>query len=165
MSTLFLVFKKQFCRVGMIALSIFFILPIHSIHAAPPPLPDEIQKTITIFFNLLKENKMDQAYEIVLANTKIKGREDEVKSLKKQTTEALTTYGPILSFEVIEQKRVGMSLLQIVCLSCSENFPLRWRFTYYRPGDKWKLLDIFVDDKIAELFDSHSSEKNPPARP
>jgi hypothetical protein len=125
-----------------------------SLQAAPPPPPDEIQKTITVFFNLLKEKKMDQAFDLILANTKIKGREEEVKGLKKQTSDALAAYGPILGFEIIEQKRVGMSLLQIVCLSWSENLPLRWRFTYYRPNDKWKLLDIFVDDKIADLFES-----------
>jgi hypothetical protein len=130
------------------------ILQAPVLQAAPPPPPEEIQKTLTIFFSLLKEKKMDQAFDIILANTKIKGRENEVKSIKAQTTEALTTYGPILSFEIIEQKRVGMNLLQIVCLSYSENLPLRWRFTYYRPSEKWKLLDIFVDDKIADLLES-----------
>jgi hypothetical protein len=128
-----------------------------ALQAAPPPLPDKIQETITVFFNLLKEKKMDEAFDIVLANTKIKGREDEVKSLKKQTNDALTAYGPILGFEVVDQKRVGMCLLQVVCLSWSENLPLRWRFTYYRPNDKWKLLDIFVDDKIADLLESKPS--------
>lgn len=125
-----------------------------NLHAAPPPPPDEIQMTLTTFFNLLKENKLDQAYDLVLAGTKIKGREDEVKSLKKQTTEALAAYGPVLGFEIIEQKRVGLCLLQVICLSRSENLPLRWRFTYYRPNEKWKLLDILVDDKIGELLES-----------
>jgi hypothetical protein len=138
----------------------FLITSSFSIAGQPPP-PEEIQKTLTTFFNLLKENKIDEAYEIVLANTKIKGREEEVKSLKKQTRDAIKTYGPILGFEVIEQKRVGMSLLQVVCLSWSENFPLRWRFSYYRPGDKWRLLDIFVDDKIGELFDPRPSPTKP----
>jgi hypothetical protein len=127
--------------------------------AGQPPPPEEIQKTLTTFFNLLKENKIDQAYEIVLVNTKIKGREDEVKALKKQTSDAIKTYGPIMGFEVIEQKRVGMSLLQVVCLSWSENVPLRWRFSYYRPGDRWKLLNILVDDRIDELFEAPAPSK------
>lgn len=125
--------------------------------AAPPPPPDEIQKAITGFFTLLKEDKLDAAYDVVLANTRIKGREEQVKGLKKQTRDAINTYGPILGFEIVEQRRVGLSLIQVVCLSWSDNFPLRWRFTYYRPGDKWRLLDIFVDDKIGEMFESRAS--------
>jgi hypothetical protein len=142
-------------------LSIFLITLIFAtsgLDAGQPPPPEEIQKTLTTFFNLLKENKIDQAYETVLVNTKIKGREDEVKALKKQTYDAIKMYGPIMGFEVIEQKRVGMSLLQVVCLSWTENVPLRWRFSYYRPGDRWKLLNILVDDRIDELF-----EANPPS--
>ncbi len=128
--------------------------------AAPPPPPEEIQKVITSFFNLLKENKIDEAYDMVLTNTRIKGREEDVKALKKQTREAIATYGPIFGFEIIEQRRVGMSLLQVICLSLSENFPLRWRFTYYRPREQWRLLDIFVDDKVGELFDTQTSRTN-----
>ncbi len=102
---------------------------------------------------------MDEAYNLILANTRIKGREEEVAALKKQTRDAIATYGPILGFEIIEQRRVGMSLLQVVCLSWSDHFPLRWRFSYYRPGDKWRLIDIFVDDKIGELFDARPAWK------
>ena len=32
-------------------------------HAAPPPPPEEIQKTLTTFFNLLKQNKIDEAFD------------------------------------------------------------------------------------------------------
>ncbi len=141
----------------LLFLALVFGLTSGSSQAAPPPPPPEIQKAITDFFGLLKADKVDAAYDVVLTNTKIKGREDEVKALKKQTHDAVGTYGPILGFEIIEQKRVGMSLMQVVCLSWSENFPLRWRFSYYRPGDKWRLIDIFVDDKVGELFDGRVS--------
>ncbi len=77
--------------------------------AAPPPPPEEIQKALVSFFNLLKKNRIDEAYDVVLINTKVKGREDEVQRLKKQTREAIDTYGPILGFEIVEQRRVGMS--------------------------------------------------------
>lgn len=142
----------------------FLLLPFlfaASSPAAAPPLPEDIQKGITTFFNLLKQQKVDEAYELILVNTRIRGREDDVKALRKQTREAIATYGPILGFETIEQRRVGMSLMQIVCLSWSENFPLRWRFSYYRPGDRWRLLDIFVDDKIGELFDARAVRVQP----
>ena len=132
-----------------------------NVGAAPPPPPEEIQKSVTTFFNLLKQDHLDEAYDMILANTKIKGREEDVRGLKKQTRDAITTYGPILGFEMIEQRRVGISLFQLVCLSWSENFPLRWRFTYYRPGDKWRLMDIFVDDKIGDLFETRAARINP----
>lgn len=133
------------------------------VHAAPPPPPEELQKTLSSFFGLLKADKVDEAYVVVLANARInKGKDDDVvKGLKKQTREAIATYGPILGFELIDQKRVGTTLLQLTCLSWSDHFPLRWRFTYYRPGDKWRLLDIFVDDKVGELFDRRPATHAP----
>ena len=139
----------------------FCLWPFASVEAAPPPPPEEIQKSMTSFFNLLKQDKLDAAYDVILANTKIKGREEEVQKLKKQTREAIDTYGPILGFEIVEQRRVGQTLLQITCLSWSENFPLRWRFSYYRPGDKWRMLDIFVDDKVGELFETRAARVSP----
>ncbi|MBI4026152.1 MAG: hypothetical protein HY360_14290 [Verrucomicrobia bacterium] len=144
-------------KIAALLLSALWLLPSTLLPAAQPPPPEEVQKAISAFFNFLKESKIDEAYEVVLTNTKIKGREDEVKGLKKQTKDAIVTYGPILGFELVEQRRVGTSLLQVICLSWSENFPLRWRFTYYRPGDKWRLLDIFVDDKVGELFETRAA--------
>ena len=141
-------------------LSFLLLIRVTAQGALPPP-PQEVRKAIASFFRSLKEDKIDEAYQIVLIHTKIKGREEDVKGLKKQTRDAMTTYGPILGFEIIDQKRVGMSLLQIVCLSWSENFPLRWRFTYYRPVDQWRLLDIFVDDKVGELFDPRMGRVDP----
>jgi hypothetical protein len=136
----------------LIFLSFLLLAEVADISGAPPP-PEEIQKSVSTFFKLLKENKIDEAYQGFLTNTRIKGREEEVANLKKQTRDAITTYGPVLGFEIIEQRRVGMNLIQVVCLSLSENVPLRWRFTYYRPTDKWRLQNIFVDDRIEELFD------------
>lgn len=154
-------FLRQWTILHRLLVSpILFFITLHTFAASPPP-PEEIQKAITNFFNLLKQEKPDEAYTVILANTKIKGREEEVKGLKKQTQDAISTYGPILGFEFVEQRRVGMSLLRITCLSWSENFPLRWRFSYYRPGDKWRLLDIFVDDKIGELFDTKAAQTSP----
>src|SRR4051812_7290908 len=101
---------------------LFLLLSSFRIQAAPPPPPEDIQKVITTFFNLLKQDKIDEAYNIILTNAKIEGREDVVKGLKKQTRDAIAAYGPILGFEIVEQKRVGTSLIQIVCLSWSENF-------------------------------------------
>jgi len=142
-------------------LAVLLLGPAPAISAGPPPPPEEIQKAIASFFNLLKEDKIDEAYDVILKNTKTKGREEVVKDLRKKTREAISSYGPILGFEIVEQRRVGMSLIQIVCVSWSEHFPLRWRFSYYRPADRWKLLDILVDDKISELFETRAARVIP----
>ncbi len=150
----------HFHRIFLLAcLGLAFAGP--TVRAATPPPPEEIQKAVTTFFNQLKEQRIDEAYDTILVNTRIKGREEDVKGLKKQTREAIATYGPVLGFEIVEQRRVGLSMLQLICLSWSENFPLRWRFTYYRPGDRWRLLDIFVDDKVGELFDTRAARIQP----
>lgn len=149
----------NFWRQGLLFAFLIFNFEWSS-PAAPPPPPEEIQKTLSLFFSLLKKDKVDEAFDLVLSNSKMKLSDEDLKRLKNQTREALLTHGPLLNFEIVEQKHVGLALIQITCLGWSENFPLRWRFWYYRPVDKWWLVDIFVDDKIGDLFEPGPSKTN-----
>jgi hypothetical protein len=50
-------------------------------------------------------------------------------------------------------------------LSLGKEFPLRWRFYFYKPMDTWKLIDIRVDDRLAAMFDETDDGRTRDERP
>lgn len=127
--------------------------------AAEPPPPEELTQMTAKFFDLLKKDKIEQAYDELLKNSKIKGKAADVAQIKQQTREALTTFGPVLGFELLDYKRKGFSLMQLVYFSWQDERPLRWRFTFYRPKDKWRLVNIQLDDQAIQFWDE--ATRNP----
>ena len=122
--------------------------------AADPPPPEELTQAVSKFYEALKKDKVEQAYDDLLKISKIKNSKEDVAKLKTNTREALTSFGPLLGFELLEHKRMGFSLMQLIYFSWHEERPLRWRFTFYRPKDKWRLVNIQLDDQAIEFFGS-----------
>ena len=126
--------------------------------ATEPPPPEELTQMTVKFFELLKKDKVEQAYDELLKSSKIDSKKEDVIQLKQQTREALKTFGPVLGFELLEHKRMGFSLMQLVYFSMQEERPLRWRFTFYRPKDKWRMVNIQLDDQAISFFEPTTRE-------
>ncbi len=111
------------------------------------------EKIIARFFAYLQRKEVDQAYDQLTRGTKIAERSEDVKTLKSKTKEAISVFGPILGFDSVVKKGVGPRLVSYTMLSLGKEFPLRWRFYFYKPQDSWRLIDLRVDDKLAAMFD------------
>lgn len=118
-------------------------------------LPEDI---INAFFEALREEKVDEAYDALVRDTIIAERRDDVEALKRSTRQAMDAYGDITGFEIIQQMRAGTSLTRFTCLSLNTDLPLRWRFYFYRTPQGWKLVDLRIDDGLVELFDDIATE-------
>ncbi len=143
--------------------TIAFLLALVALVGAPlfsaePPPPEELTQMTGKFFDLLKKDKIEQAYDELLKGSKIKGKAEDVAQLKTQTREALTSFGPVLGSELLEYKRKGFSLMQLIYFSWQDERPLRWRFTFYRPKDKWRLVNIQLDDQAIQFWDDHPTK-------
>ena len=113
-------------------------------------LPDKI---IARFFSYLQRREVDQAYDQLTRGTKIAERAEDVKTLKSKTREAITVFGPILGYDFVAKKNVGARLVSYTIVSLGKEFPLRWRFYFYKSQETWKLIDLRVDDRLATMFD------------
>lgn len=123
---------------------------------APTPAPSEAanpSEAMDIFFVALKAGQVDAAYDALVKGSIIAERGEDVASLKKRTQEALDNYGPVSGYEAVDEKIVGTSLLRQTCISLNSDLPLRWRFYFYKSEGTWKLVDLRVDDGLAELFE------------
>ena len=118
-----------------------------------PKIPLEPTEILRQFFEDLKGDQLDSAYQGLVKNTIISERTENIDQLKEKTRQALDSYGPVKGYEVVETLQVGESLHRYTCLSLNEDVPLRWRFYFYRVGSQWKIIDLRVDDGIADLFD------------
>lgn len=119
----------------------------------PAKTGDDCLDLATSFFELLKKDLIDEAYTSLTKNSKIGDRPEELRGLKTKTSEAITLFGAIRGFEVIESKSVGSTLRRYTIVSFGRDFPLRWRFYFYKADDLWRLVDLHVDDRLNGIFD------------
>ena len=68
------------------------------------------------------------------------------------TQQAVQIFGNMLGHEILRVKAVGTRLVNVTCLSLGKDFPLRWRLYFYKSADTWRLIDIRVDDRLADMF-------------
>jgi hypothetical protein len=122
---------------------------------APPPADASTSPagTIDLFFLALQGDNVEAAYENLVKGTIIADRKEDVTGLIARTREALDSYGPIRGYELIEERAVGKHLVRRTCLSLNTDLPLRWRFYFYLSEGRWGLVDLRVDDGLAELFE------------
>ena len=126
-----------------------------------PTAGDAPDKFASSFFGLLQKGEVDRAYEMLTKGSKIAERPDELKSLKAKTREAIDVFGAVLAFEMVESKNVGVRLLRRTYLSVGKEFPLRWRFYFYKPDMAWRLIDLRVDDRLPGMFDEPDEPRSP----
>jgi hypothetical protein len=136
-----------------------------SVTAPRPQVDGSITKLIDTFFDLLARNQIDKAYERLTLGTKIAEQEKDVATLRAKTQQAIQYLGEVRGHELVAVKNVGTHLLAATYLSLGKDFPLRWRFYFYRAEDVWKLIDIRVDDRLMDMFDDKSAQPQPAATP
>ena len=140
-------------------------VPAPAAPAAPLPAlapgEDTPEKSIARFFAYVQRKEVDQAYDQLTRGTKIAERAEDVKLLKSKTKDALAMFGTVLGYEIVTKKNVSERLVSYTCISLGKEFPLRWRFYFYKPAEVWKLVDLRVDDRLAAIFDE---QEDPRAR-
>ena len=122
-------------------------------------LDQSVSKTIDDFFAALQQKQIDAAYDQLTKGTKIAEKAEEVATLKSKTKQAVELFGDIQGSELVAVASVGAHLLSATYMSLGKDFPLRWRFYFYRSGDAWRLIDIRVDDRLADMFGEPGESK------
>jgi hypothetical protein len=139
--------------------------PAEATPAPAPPAPktaastDSPEQIAAAFFALLAKSRVDEAYTNLTRGSKIAEHADEMRALKDKTSKAITMFGTIDGFDLVETKSVGTHLMRRTYLSLGKDFPLRWRFYFYRSDDRWRLVDLRVDDRLTGIFEETVEEQ------
>jgi len=121
--------------------------------AAADPNLDEPAQIAAAFFTLLQKSRVEEAYANLTKGSKIAERPEELRSLKAKTSEAIQTFGAVQGSELVQSRSVGAHLIRRTYLSLGKDFPLRWRFYFYRADNIWRLVDLRVDDRLSGMFE------------
>jgi hypothetical protein len=113
------------------------------------------------FFALLQRGDVEKSYAELTRGSKIAERPEDLKTLKAKTREAIEVFGAISGYELVDSKNVGTRLLRRTYLSLGRDFPLRWRFYFYKSENVWRLIDLRVDDRLAGMFDETDEPRTP----
>ena len=105
------------------------------------------------FFGLLGKGDIDGAYTHLMKGSRIGEHPEEVRGLKVKTKEAISLFGVVHGYDLVDTKPVGDRLIRATYLSLGHELPLRWRFYFYKAEEEWKLIDLRVDDKLTGIFD------------
>lgn len=104
------------------------------------------------FLTGLKDGKVSASYDELFAGSNILTAQPEaVKKLKQQTESGLPLYGKVLGFEVVHNEQLSKSLARLVYVLKLERHPTIWQFHFYKPQDKWVLINVRFNDKYDML--------------
>ncbi len=128
-----------------------FAAPRAELQSGAGVVPPEILKSVDSFFTTLKQDKVPQAFDEILANTRVKDRVSEVNDMKAKTSTLLLEFGKVLDYELVNVKKVGSRIFVLTFLSYSDAYPIRWNMTFYKPTNVWRLIDIRGEVTIRDL--------------
>ncbi|MEA3189363.1 MAG: hypothetical protein QOD99_3193 [Chthoniobacter sp.] len=128
----------------------------------PAKMAISVRQQIDSFFIAIEKHQIDAAYDQLTKGTKIAERAEDIATLKSKTQQATQLFGDLLGHEMVELKNVSGHLLRATYISLGKDYPLRWRFYFYNGGDAWRLIDIRVDDRLADIFgETPSTDQKP----
>lgn len=111
--------------------------------------PEEISKE---FFQKYETNS-DEAVDYLFASNEIFSSQiTELNNLKAKIKESRSALGTFLGYEKFSEKSINQTLVELKYIGKFQGQPLRFIFHYYKPKDKWIILNFNFDDAILEEF-------------
>ncbi len=115
-------------------------------------IPAEVKAMLNNFFDGLKQDNVEMAFEDFLKNSPLKDRKEDIQNLKEQTTRAIKIYGKYYGAKYVNGNQASDSYLRLRYLGLYEKYPMRWIFTYYKsPVLGWVVTNIKLDD-LSEFY-------------
>ena len=116
---------------------------------------DDVKVVTSAFLDFAVSGEFNQAFDYIGARpTGIS--EDDMADLEVQVIQQLTAiedlYGRTVDYRLIEENLVSDFVLRLIYVVRYENYIIRWRFLYYNPRGTWKLVSLFFDDQLEDLF-------------
>ncbi len=112
----------------------------------------QISEKVAEFFNELKDNGPDKAFNKFLKNSPIIERKDQLQALIVQTKRAVKLYGDFLGYEPVNSEVISESFVRVRYIGKHSKYPMRWIFTFYKsPKRGWIIINIKFDD-LSEYF-------------
>lgn len=116
-------------------------------------IPKTLTDKVDAFFNELKQNSIQSAYDKLLVSSPLKHKDEQVRTLIEQTKKAIVLYGNTYGGEAVSSETASPSLIRLRYLGLNAAFPMRWIFTFYNsPQNGWVVVNVKIDDMCEYFF-------------
>jgi outer membrane lipoprotein-sorting protein len=140
-----------------ITLFILLTIFIRGIHAQS----NEPEKIVKNFFDLYKQNRIEQALDYLFSSNPILyNKSESIKNLKNTFTNIEKVLGGYKDYSISYNQEHFESLKIIITYVRYEKQPLRLLFVFYKPGDKWIMYRFEIDTKFPENFINQVLKEN-----
>ena len=118
-----------------------------------PGVPDVLKEKMNRFFTNLIQTEVDTAFSILLENSRLTEKKDQLKALIKQTQLANDRHGDIRDYEAVNSEFVTESYLRLRYIALHKYAPMRGIFTYYKSPEKgWIVVNVKFDEETEYFF-------------
>lgn len=120
-----------------ILLTTFICLLVNSVSAQNDP-----ESIIKNFFDLAGAGKYEQALETMPSTQKFENDSSSSTRLLSRLKILGDNAGEYCGYEIIEKEEISPSYINYTCLMKFLNAPHQIQFTFYKPKDTWKVLNV-----------------------
>ncbi|WEK35095.1 MAG: hypothetical protein P0Y53_21610 [Candidatus Pseudobacter hemicellulosilyticus] len=109
------------------------------------------------FFEEYNKAGSDKAIEYYFGNNKYFAEISAgLTEVKQQLTSFLNVSGKFAGYELLTKKYAGPNILMLTYIVKFERLPATFRFSFYRPNDKWQVQNFKFDTRIFEELEEAS---------
>jgi len=114
---------------------------------------EDIKRFCENFLSKVTAGNVPAAFKILKDKSALELEElDRMQDLtERQLKLVKPRYGKEIAYEFVESKAPCQSVLKYTYIIKYEKHITRWRFYFYKPGDKWIMNSFKWDDKIDQL--------------
>ncbi len=111
-------------------------------------IPDEINN---MFFKILEDKSPEKAFNYLYDdNRALEHNKDIINANKTGFINLTKQFGDYFGFEQLNKEETGKSIAKYTFLLKYEKSPVKVAFTYYKPNDKWKVLEVFYSVQVED---------------
>lgn len=136
-------------------LLLFFTILFYSLASLAQTKPEELMKS---FFETYPKNSrkaIDDLYATNLTPSKT-----DIDNIKKKINYDVLHAGKYFGYEIITMKQFSESLVLYSYLIKYERKPLRFVFKFYKPNDRWMILEYKIDDELSNELEHSARLQN-----
>jgi len=112
----------------------------------------EYEQMVDQFFSIYAKDAPEKALDFIFTtNPYMDINSEQVKKIKVQLGTVTGLIGDFYGYELMQKEEFAPSLVSLVYLVKHKRQPLYYTFVFYKPNEKWQILNIRFDDKLENV--------------
>jgi len=112
----------------------------------------DYENIVDQFFTLYSKEAPEKAVDFLFTtNPYMDINSEQAKKIKVQLGTVTALIGDFFGYELMRKEQLAPSLVSLTYLVKHKRQPLYYTFVFYKPNDKWQILNVRFDDKLENV--------------